>query len=126
MNRFNREQVVLDRKLVLRRHACIRSVGKRWIKILSVAADAAVQRTDEFGIAPQTDPSFFVRRDVGRIDSAERQRERKSSGKGLAAPERMASCAICRPDQIFAALYRVRTEVRTCIRYIRKRGGPEE
>src|ERR1700722_3565688 len=66
-------------------------------------ADTTAHRTDEFCIAPGTEPGFSIGRDVWRIDLAERQLERASTREGPAARGRMAGDAVGGLRQIFAA-----------------------
>src|SRR4249919_2361148 len=65
-------------------------------------ADTTAHCTDKFCIAPSTEPGFSIRRDVWRIDRAERQLERASTPKGPAAGGRVAGAAVGSLRQIFA------------------------
>ena len=104
MHRQQAEQIGFDRERI---RICKVSVGRirhRRIQPRAVAANAAMQRVQEILIAVIADAGVFVRREVGRIQRAERQPDSEAAGIILAARRRVANHAIRRFRQIFAPL----------------------
>ena len=64
------------------------------IEIAASPVDAIVHRTNEVALRPFADASFGVGGDVGRINGAERCRQRPAPGIGLPALGRVATGAI--------------------------------
>src|SRR5260221_11553517 len=75
-------------------------VRKRGIEPVAVTRHAAAQRTRERVERPVADAGFAIRRDVGRIDSAERRVERETTGEWLAARSGMTNDAIADRGQL--------------------------
>jgi len=105
---FEAEQIGFDRQRISVGHPCKRCVGHGGIKILSIASDAAMNRFQELCVRPGADSGVPVRRDVGRIDRAERRDERETSCKRRAARSRVAGLAVGGTRQIFAAPHKAR------------------
>jgi len=70
----------------------------------AIAPLAAAQGVKKFLIAVTADAGGFVGRDVGRIERAERQRNRQAAGIVSAARRGVADQAIGGACEIFAAL----------------------
>ena len=103
-HRRQAEQIGLDRQRIGVGHVGVGRIRHRRIKPRAVAADAAMHRVEEILIAVIADAGLLVRRDVGRIERAERQLEAEAAGIFLAARRGVADHAVRRPRQIFAAL----------------------
>src|ERR1700686_3196157 len=68
-------------------------VGKRRIKMPSVAMNALAHRALEGGIGPCADAGFEIGRDVGRVDRAEWSLDRTAAATPIAAAQRAATVA---------------------------------
>jgi hypothetical protein len=69
-------------------------VGKCRIKMAPFAVDAVTQGTAECFFRPTANPSFCIRCNIAREDSAERRRQRSGPGIGPATRCGMANCTI--------------------------------
>src|SRR6185437_1042467 len=84
LHRRDRIEVRLDREHVVAAELREPRIRERGIEMLAVRADAVVHRLVELLVGPLADAGFLVRRDVGRIDRAERRGDRAAAGEGLA------------------------------------------
>ena len=107
-HRRQTEQIGLDRQRVRIRHIGVGRKRHRRIKPRAVAAGAAMNRVEKILVAVIADAGFFVRRDVGRVQRAERKLEPETAGIFPAALRGVADHAIRRPRQIGAAFDKAR------------------
>ena len=69
----------------------------------AIRADALLHGLDELIVGPVADAGFLVRRDVGRVQRAERHLHRQAAGVGLATFGDVAGQAVRGAGQVFAA-----------------------
>ena len=78
-------------------------VGKRGIKMSAVAMNALAHRALEGGIGPRADAGFDIGGDVGRVDGAERRRQRAAAGVEDAVIRGVANRAVAERGELLAA-----------------------
>ena len=78
-------------------------VGKRRIEMPAVAMNALAHRAFEGGIGPRADSGFDIGRDVGRVDRAERRRQRLAAGVEDAVRRGVADRAVAERGELLAA-----------------------
>jgi len=103
VHRFQAEQVGLDGEDVLARHQGVGGVRKGRVVVAAIRADALLHGLDELIVGPVADAGFLVRRDVGRVQRAERHLHRQAAGVGLAAFGDVAGQAVRGAGEVFAA-----------------------
>ena len=103
MYRLTRHQVRIRGSDVVVRHLREMDVRKRRVQRLAVTPDAGAQCTGERVARPAADAGFRIRRDVGRIDRAERRRERQAARERLAVLRRVTYDAVAQRDDARAA-----------------------
>ena len=103
-DRLQAEQVGLDGLHLVIRHQGIGGIGKCRVVAFAVLADTLVQGTEEISITPVANTGLLVRRNVGRVQRAERQLELHAAGKGFAAGHGVARDTVSRCRQVLAAL----------------------
>ena len=103
VDRRHRLQIGVDRVGVRARHFRVR--GKRHCRVeqRTVARLARVHHAVELVGAPLADTGCLVRRDIGRVERAERRLHRAAAAEQLARRHRVAGDAVAGAFQIFAA-----------------------
>jgi hypothetical protein len=79
-------------------------VGHRRIKLSPIPPNSVAKRPRKFLLRVASDPEILRRRDIGRVDGAERRADSQPAGKGLAARRGMAGSAVRGRGQILPAL----------------------
>src|SRR5579863_10312306 len=100
---------LLHEKAVERRYVRVGKldIGRirhRRIEAMAVLGNAIPYREIEIGKTVSTDAGLGIRRDVGRVNSAEGRSHFETAGEPLAATNRVASDAIGDPRQILVAI----------------------
>src|SRR6185437_13936431 len=103
-DRSNRVEESLDRMHVRAAYLGEPGIRERRIEVLAVATDAIVHRVVEVLFRPLADAGCRIRRDVGRIDSAEWRGDCESTRIRLAALGGVAGGAVAGIDQIASSL----------------------
>src|SRR6185437_3786034 len=109
-------EVGVKRLHVVGRYAGEGRVGHGRIQRVAVLGDALAQGAVEVFERVVTDAGLLVRRDVGRIEGAQRRGDAQAAGVGLAVLDGVAGDAVAGAGQVFAALDELRVG--------RRVGGP--
>jgi hypothetical protein len=111
LGRSKLHHIGIDRIGIFARHAAIRSVGHRRVKLLPVAPHPVMQRAPEIVGAPAADSIIRVGRNVGRVNRAEPARHGEAARKWRTAGSRVTGRAIRGFGQVLAARNDVRGRV---------------
>ena len=102
LDRRNRPQIGVDRVAVLARHLGVGGERHRRIDQPAVGKSPLVHHLVELIGRPCADPGLRIRRDVRRIERAERRMHRQAAGKYLAFARGVAGDAVAGTGEIFA------------------------
>ena len=92
------------------RYQCEMVIGEGWIEMATFAVDAFAHGASEGLFRPAADAGLGIGRDVGRIDRAERRRQRQPASEGLAVRRRVAGVAVAESREIGAFSHQLRIE----------------
>ena len=124
LHRLPRHQVSVERAVVLIADIGEVIVGECRIEMPALAIDARAHGAAEGRFRPPADPGFRIRRDIGRVDRAERRRHRKPAGEILEPAHGMAIVAIADRRQFATALDQIGIEGLRRQRIDRRHRGP--
>ena len=96
-HRRQRRQIGADRQNVLARQLREIRIGEGRVIARAVGRDAEAQRAVEIVVAPGAEPGLAIRRQVGRIDAAERRIDPLAAGERLCRDRRCGSSRSRRP-----------------------------
>jgi hypothetical protein len=104
MHRLPGHQERIERPVVVIADIGEMVIGKGRIEMLPVTTDARAHGAPEGLLRPASDSGRRIRRNIGRVDGAERSRHRKAAGEARATAYRVAIAAIADRRQLATAL----------------------
>ncbi len=109
-DRFARHQIGVERADILVGHMREVVVGEGWIKVASLTIDAFAHGALKRSLRPGADAGVRIGCDVGRVDDAERRRQRQTACKCFLAWNGVARYAVADRRELRTLLDRGRIE----------------